>query len=478
MIKAQQLNFQRKQATTCVFQNLHFPTYNVPMNTMSTMKIIFVFFFLLFCSLNEAMVVSSPDFIQNDFNLALGRAKSEKKPLMIYFYGIWCPPCNILKETYFTSTPFLELSKKMVLLEMDSDLESSSKLKLNFKIKEYPTLIFTNSQGDEVNRIKGLPTKELFFSTLSSLIENKQISLVESIAKFDKKPTTETAWKLINYYYSKAEYAHALKYFSKAILAPHLTTQQRDLISLIPLLNLYEQDLINENLISALKNSIITFPKEITVLMKLDTLGNIAETTNDLALKKWTHEYGLVVSELNLKTQSSTSDFYFLKAESLAGLERNEESKKVYLETLVWIDSKIKKSTLDSKYNRGYNLEKAYALQKLGRFSEAHQIYQDLISKFPDEFTFYHNYSRSLFNEGKFQEALEQGQKALPLSYGDNKFKVSTHVIDVLIKLKKESEAKKLIQETLLILEQREIKSRRILNYIKKLTTLNSKLKN
>lgn len=438
----------------------------------------FSFLILFFCWNTEAKVVSSPDFIQNDFNLALGRAKSENKPLMIYFYGIWCPPCNILKETYFTSTRFLEFSKKIVLLEMDSDLEASSKLKLNFKIKEYPTLIFTNSQGDEISRIKGLPTKELFFNTLSSLIENKQISLTESLAKFDKKPTTEIAWKLINYFYSKNEYVNTLKYFPTAILAPHLTTQQRDLISLIPILNFYEQGLVNENLVSAFKNSIITFPKESTVLKKLETLGDFAETTNNIALKKWTHEYGLVVSDLNLKTHSSTSDFYFLKAESLAGLEKIEESKKVYLETLIWIDSRIKKSTLDSKYNRGYNLEKAYALQKLGRFSEAHQIYQDLISKFPEEFTFYHNYSRSLFNEGKFQEALEQGQKALQLSYGDNKLKVSSHVIDVLVKLDKVSEAKKLIQETLLILEQREIKSRRILNYIKKLTTLNSKLKN
>lgn len=438
----------------------------------------FSFLILLFCWNTEAKVVSSTVFIQNDFNLALGRAKSENKPLMIYFYGIWCPPCNILKETYFASSRFLEFSKKIVLLEMDGDLEASSKLKLNFKIKEYPTLIFTNSQGDEISRIKGLPTKELLFNTLSSLKENKQISLIESIAKFEKKPTTEIAWKLINYYYSKNEYAHSLKYFPTAIAAPLLTTQQRDLISLIPLLNLYEEDLISENLISAFKNSIITFPKESTVLMKLETLGNIGETTNNLALKKWTHEYGLVVSDLNLKTHSSSSDFYFLKADSLAGLEKNEESKKVYLDTLIWIDSKIKKSTLDSKYNRGYNLEKAYALQKLGRFSEAHQIYKDLISKFPEEFTFYHNFSRSLFSEGNFQEALEKGQKALQLSYGDNNLKVSAHVIDVLVKLNRVSEAKKLIQETLLILEQREIKSRRILNYIKKLTTLNSKLKN
>src|ERR1700735_70587 len=101
-----------------------------------------VLFVLFFSFLSYA----SP--FQTDSDKTFSKARKEGKPVLIDFFGIWCPPCNELDETVFETPSFLEKAKAFELLKIDADKESSWKLKNKFKIGGYPTVVFTNSEGD------------------------------------------------------------------------------------------------------------------------------------------------------------------------------------------------------------------------------------------------------------------------------------------------------------------------------------------
>jgi thiol-disulfide isomerase/thioredoxin len=71
----------------------------------------------------------SHGFFLNDIEGAQSEARRSQKPLLIDFFGIWCPPCNLYSETVFPDPRFQKIAKKFVLLKLDADQEVSFPLK-------------------------------------------------------------------------------------------------------------------------------------------------------------------------------------------------------------------------------------------------------------------------------------------------------------------------------------------------------------
>lgn len=94
-----------------------------------------------------------------DLDLAMEKARSEKKPILIYFTGSdWCAPCKMLKEDVFSTEKFREQSKSFILVEIDTprrvDIISEEQRKVNIKInkkynreRSYPNLVVLNHKG-------------------------------------------------------------------------------------------------------------------------------------------------------------------------------------------------------------------------------------------------------------------------------------------------------------------------------------------
>ena len=67
------------------------------------------------------------------------KAKKIDKPILVYFTGSdWCSPCKLLKEDFFDSSEFKELSEKFILVEIDSpfrvDIISEKQMAYNKKV--------------------------------------------------------------------------------------------------------------------------------------------------------------------------------------------------------------------------------------------------------------------------------------------------------------------------------------------------------
>ena len=70
-----------------------------------------------------------------DIERAFAQAKSESKPVLVYWGASWCPPCNQLKATLFNRQDFIERSRSFVAVAIDGDLPGAQKLGTRFKVR-------------------------------------------------------------------------------------------------------------------------------------------------------------------------------------------------------------------------------------------------------------------------------------------------------------------------------------------------------
>jgi hypothetical protein len=83
------------------------------------------------------------------------KAKTENKPVFLYWGAVWCPPCNQIKATVFNRPDFIERSQGFIPVYLDGDTPGAQKLGAQFKVRGYPTTILFKPDGTELTRLPG-----------------------------------------------------------------------------------------------------------------------------------------------------------------------------------------------------------------------------------------------------------------------------------------------------------------------------------
>ncbi len=130
---------------------------------------------------------------------AYAKAKAEKKPILLYWGAVWCPPCNELKNEVFAKPRFAELMAPMLAVYLDGDSFDAQSWAEKLKVSGYPTVLVLDSSGKEVWRLSTTTTIGEFETALTSaLAAGRNINEVMDRALAEK--ASDDDWRMLAYY--------------------------------------------------------------------------------------------------------------------------------------------------------------------------------------------------------------------------------------------------------------------------------------
>lgn len=438
---------------------------------------------------NESLnAENEKDWIVDNVEKAFKTAKTKNRPLFIDFYGIWCPPCNVMDETFFKTEKFNPYKNRFVFLKLDVDKSTSWNLKQKYKVKGYPTYVLATSTGEEIHRVVGSSNVAAFASQIDLALKYKNLSLEKRIAMAPKKSKDRIFLQDIALnLYNLDKYTEATEYFNKAFAISKKDAAKYECKSFkaaqFAKLKTFSDDQKKEKL-NFLATQLASAPTCTESFEISEAAQDLLEEANDKALTAKVLADSIHIGEKLLENESlllggeyTLGDVNITLAELYDKAGEKEKSKIYYQKSADLYDKEIQEGRVSADKERGVNLSKAYALNKVGRFNDAEQIYLTLIKTYPNEFTYYNSYGGALKENGKTDAAILQYKKSLDYAYGDNKLRVAASLAKLLIDAKKTDEAKALltsvIQDTMLP-EDKEIRTH---SYYNKLVKLNESLK-
>lgn len=147
-------------------------------------KQILIIAFLVSCV--TSMMAEGIKFVEGKtFDEALNEAKKENKMLFVDCYTSWCGPCKMMATKVFTQDKVGEyFNARFVSIKIDMEKGEGPAMKDKFGVKAFPTFLFLDGTGKEVNRIVGGdPDIDAFLKTVSSGLG--EMSLSAMTVKYD-----------------------------------------------------------------------------------------------------------------------------------------------------------------------------------------------------------------------------------------------------------------------------------------------------
>lgn len=128
-------------------------------------------------------------------------ARSQGKPVFVYWGAEWCPPCSQVKATVFVRPEFIEKSRGFLAVYLDGDLPGAQKLGERFKVRGYPTMILFRPDGSELTRLPGEVDAQKYLQVLAlGLGAARPVKEVFAQARSAPSKLSAEDWRLLAYY--------------------------------------------------------------------------------------------------------------------------------------------------------------------------------------------------------------------------------------------------------------------------------------
>ncbi|MEW5807168.1 MAG: thioredoxin fold domain-containing protein [Acidobacteriota bacterium] len=121
-----------------------------------------------------AATFSDIEFIRDDLGFTLGKARKENKDIMIFFYTDWCAWCKAMDRHIFADKKVAEFLKNLVTIRINAEKGDGPTFVRRFKVDSYPTVVFLDSWGKEINRINGFLPPAYFLEVSQNIINNNR----------------------------------------------------------------------------------------------------------------------------------------------------------------------------------------------------------------------------------------------------------------------------------------------------------------
>lgn len=383
-------------------------------------RIIFIFILLLFPMRTFGSLFST------DVKGTFAAAQKEKKPIIIDFFGIWCPPCNELDETVFETSGFIEKAKYFRLLKIDADQATSWKLKDKYQIGGYPTVVFTDPKGAEIYRIVGYRSLKEFLLVMDLVLSSKSKKLEQACASKNE----DDLWRCAVICSERKNLECSAEAYSKlqGILKPG--TAKFDWIRTYAMESVEIPDLQREgyeNLLKLYSDTPQALVWAVSYLAAFDDEKNIKPKKDliDEVLKK----FPTMLTDSRLEALGlSQRSLLQIKAELLDKIGKREAAVIAWKEASVLLEKE--QSLLPAgTHPKAFTLDRITCLEAAGELEAALKLATQYKMLFPEEFTFYSLSANILDRLKRYSEAITVAKKGYELSYGDNRIRMATLLI-------------------------------------------------
>lgn len=368
-------------------------------------------------------------FFVNDPDKAFALAAQKHLPIMIDFFGIWCPPCNHLDAMVFHSPEFkAKTTGLFVRLKLDSDQDRFNELKNRYKIQGLPTVVFTTPSGDEIFRLLGYhPLEEILVKADAAYASRDDgIARIEALASGGDP---EARYKAARIALDRDEPAKALKWLTPMKTAwsaahdPKLADYYRAQFGVAQAVS--DKKGARETLEKWIKD----FAESPDTVENLQTLAELQESAGDTAGQRASIAAAILLTEKLLAGPASAlagsdyteADLNEARADLVEKTNDKTRTKQAYMACA----AAYQKEALaeGTAFPRGPNLERAYCLSKAGEISKSEAIYREGIRRYPEEYTFHQGMAKLWLETKDGAKALPEARKAVSFAYGNQRLK-------------------------------------------------------
>ncbi|TRX71837.1 thioredoxin domain-containing protein [Carboxylicivirga sp. M1479] len=101
-------------------------------------------------------------------------AKEQNKAIFIDCYTEWCGPCKMLSKDIFTQDKVGQLfNNNFINYKVDMEKGEGPKLKEQFNVAAFPTLVWVDGDGNELHKSVGAPKAEALINIAQLVIDGK-----------------------------------------------------------------------------------------------------------------------------------------------------------------------------------------------------------------------------------------------------------------------------------------------------------------
>jgi hypothetical protein len=135
---------------------------------------------------------------------AFALARSQQRPLLLYWGAVWCPPCNRVKSDIFARDEFIQRSSSVLCFHLDGDSAGAQALAEQYRLRSYPTLVLFAPDGGEITRLPCELDGELFVAAFDAALAvhaaGSSAAVALKAALSGERALTADEWSLLSHY--------------------------------------------------------------------------------------------------------------------------------------------------------------------------------------------------------------------------------------------------------------------------------------
>jgi thioredoxin-like negative regulator of GroEL len=175
---------------------------------LTTLTLILLFFF------PAAFAFSQQNEWGKDLDRGLQIAKEGGRPVLIDFWADWCQPCKAMETQLWNTAEGKKLTSKFTLVRLNFDTATAAIRK--YHIVSVPTVIFTDSWGNELTRVAGFEGPAPYLRAMTAVPADLRPldSWQQTLSKNSKD--VDALRSIARFYYEAGAYQFSNMYYERA----------------------------------------------------------------------------------------------------------------------------------------------------------------------------------------------------------------------------------------------------------------------